>query len=104
MIVSQAYSIFMILCSGEPQEYEGYTAHLGKYNPEKVEFKMQDCYEEIVTKDPKPGIADTVWIDVEEKVMVLKGDSDWKIEVRNYTDKNLFDEHVRKIKEIEGMT
>ena len=101
MIISQAYSAFISLCSGEPQEHEGYTAHLGKYNPEKVDFQMQDCYEEIITKDPKPGIADTTWIDTEEMVMVIKGDLDWKIEVRKYTDRNVFNKHVAKIKEIE---
>lgn len=103
MIVSQAYTAVMALCSDNPQEFDGYTSHLGKYDPKKTEFKMLDEYEEIVTKDPKPGIADTVWVDAREMVMVLKGDSDWKIEVRNYTNKTLFNEHLDKIKEMNRM-
>lgn len=103
MMVAQAYTIVISLCKGDPVEMMSYTAHMGSYNPENVDFKLQECYEEIKTKKVKAGVADTTWIDHEEKVIILKSDLDWKVEVRGYTDEELFNTHVNRIREIEGV-
>lgn len=103
MMVTQAYTIVVSLCSGDPVDMLGYTAHMGSYNPEKVDFNFPECYEEIKTKYVKPGIADTTWIDHEDKVIILKSDEEWKVEVRSYENEELFHTHVNRIREIEGV-
>jgi len=99
MMINQAYTVLMTLCSGEPQMMPGYEAHLGKFNPDKVDFQMIEDYQEIKSKEVKAGIADTTWIDEVEKVMILKSDLDWKVELRKYTDPEMFKLHVDIIRE-----
>jgi len=103
MIVSQAYTVQKALCSGEPVEREEYSSFLGKFNPEKVEFKMHDEYSMIVSRAPEPGVADTVWVAPDENVIIIKGDMDWKVELRIYRSKLFFEEAVKRIKELNGV-
>lgn len=99
--ITQAYEAVMSLCYNK-LEYEDFTAHMGRLFDD-TKWQMGKDYEEIPTKEPKPGIADMTWIDKNEEVMVFRSLSEKKVEVRVYHDSDLFKSHVNKIKEIEGL-
>lgn len=102
-VLTEAYDIAMILCHKTRTGF-GYTYYQGNYNPETDEFKMLPRYTEIPSKPPVHShIADMTWIDDEDKVMICRYPEMRMVEVRQYTDHELFDEHVTKIKEIEGI-
>lgn len=100
--VTEAYNIQMILCHKE-RDFGDYGYSQGHYNPKDTKFDMLPRYEAIPTKNPSPGIADMTWVDNEDKVMVIKEDASGTVEVRLYRDEDLFNQHVSKIKEIEGV-
>lgn len=103
MMVSQAFTILKALCDPEPLEYDEYISYLGKYDPKKVYFNMHEDYEKIISRDPMPESPDSVWIDENQNTIVIKGDSEWKVEVRVYRNKEFFQDHVAKFKEMDRM-
>ena len=101
--LTEAYDIAMILCHTTKNGF-GYQYSRGNYKPEEDTFQMLPRYAEIPSKPPVPSnIADMTWIDTEDKVMICRYPELKVVEVRQYTDHDLFDIHVAKIKEIEGI-
>jgi hypothetical protein len=102
-ILREAYDIAMILCHKNGSGL-GYNYTQGNYNTETDEFKMLPRYTTIPSKPPVPSnIPDMTWIDTEDKVMICRYPELKVVEVRQYDDYDLFDTHVAKIKEIEGI-
>lgn len=101
-ILTEAYDIAIILCHKKIAGF-GYDCHQGYYKPDEDTFQMLPRYTKLPTKKPSPGIADMTWIDDEDKVMICRYPDMKMVEVRQYIDHDLYEEHVEKIKEIEGI-